>query len=70
MPRWWLRQSAYALSRASSDIVGKSSPVVGVAHKDSGLDCLESVAGQSRARTTANGVVHNLATLLEVSFWS
>lgn len=43
---------------------------MGVSHKDRCLNCLERVASQSGAGTAADGVVHNLATLFEISFLS
>ena len=37
----------YASGLAGANVVGKANVVVGVAHEDGGLDCVESVAGKS-----------------------
>jgi predicted DNA repair protein MutK len=57
-------QKTYASSLARSYVVGKTLAVVGVTHEDGGLDSRERVAGQSSAGTTAEGVVHDLTTLV------
>jgi hypothetical protein len=40
---------------------------VGVSHEDGGLDSSKGVAGQGRASTTADSVVHDLTTLVKIS---
>lgn len=57
----------YALGSASADVVRKAGAVVWVAHEDGGLDSVESVASKSGTCTTAECVVHDLATLCFVS---
>jgi hypothetical protein len=59
-----LGHKTYASSLARSHVVGKTLAVVGVTHEDGGLDSRERVAGQSSAGTTAEGVVHDLTTLV------
>lgn len=55
--------SGETLSCTCSDVVRKTGAVVGVTHEDGSLDSVESIAGKCRSRTTAESVVHNLATL-------
>jgi hypothetical protein len=59
-----IRTETYASSLARSYVVGKTLAVVWVAHEDGSLDGCERVAGQSRASTTTEGVVHDLTTLV------
>ena len=58
-----LGTSGKALSCTRSDVVRKTSAVVGVTHEDSSFDRAESSAAQSGSRTAAESVVHDLATL-------
>ena len=60
------RVITYALRLACSNVVGKTVAVVGVAHKDGGLNGVEGVASECGSGATADGVVHNLTTLKTV----
>lgn len=59
----------YASCLARADVVWQTILVVGVTHEDGGLDGSKGSAGQSGTSTTAEGVVHDLATLVIVSVW-
>jgi hypothetical protein len=61
------RTSGEALVGAGANVVGQTGAVVGVAHEDGGLDGCEGVAGKGCAGSAAEGVVHDLATLVTVS---
>jgi hypothetical protein len=52
------------LGLAGADVVGETNAVVGVAHEDGGLDGLQGVAGEGLAAASADGVVHDLTTLV------
>jgi hypothetical protein len=57
----------YPLSLACADVVWQAVAVVWVTHKDGGLDGGECGAGQGSTCSTADGVVHDLTTLVIVS---
>ena len=58
---------AYASSLACANVVGKTVAVVGVTHEDGGLDGVEGIASKCGSGATAEGVVHDLATLFTLS---
>jgi hypothetical protein len=57
----------YALSLAGADIVGKTIAVVWVTQENGGLDGRKGSAGKSSTCATADGVVHDLTSLYQVS---
>ena len=57
--------NTYALGLAGTDIVRKTVNVMGVSHEDGSLDGGKSCASKSGSGTTAEGVVEDLATLLQ-----
>lgn len=57
----------YALGLACSDVVWQPITVVWVTHEDGGFDSSQCVASQSSSGAAAECVVHDLATLSQVS---
>jgi hypothetical protein len=57
----------YAASLACSDIVRETIAVMRVAHENGNFNGGEGGAGEGRARAAADGVVHDLAALKQLS---